>query len=131
MKSHHVSRVIGTDPRAVYAFASEPDNLPKWAGGLARSTVVRHGDVLLVDSPMGEVSVTFVPENAYGVIDHDVTLPSGTTVTNPVRVMKHPEGAEIVFTVRQIELTDAEFDRDIAIVETDLDTLKHLMERDA
>lgn len=131
MKSHHVSRVIHADPHTVYAFTSDPDNLPRWAAGLARSAVVRHGDVLVVDSPLGEVRVTFVPENAYGVIDHDVTLPSGTTVTNPVRVLQHPDGAEIVFTIRQIELTDAEFDRDIAMVEADLDSLKVLLERDA
>ena len=84
--------------------------------------------MLLVESPMGTVTVRFAPRNEYGVIDHDVTLPSGTTVTNPVRVLAHPEGAEIVFTVRQIELTDDEFDRDTATVERDLDRLKRLVE---
>ena len=128
MKSRHVSRVIAVPPELVYGFASNPDNLPRWAVGLAMADVVREGDALLVDSPMGTVTVRFAPRNEYGVIDHDVTLPSGTTVTNPVRVLAHPEGSEIVFTIRQIELTDDEFDRDTEMVERDLDRLKQLVE---
>lgn len=128
MRSRHVSRVVAASPEAVYAFASSPDNLPRWAAGLTTAAVVRDGDVLVVDSPMGTVTVRFAPPNEYGVIDHDVTLPSGTTVTNPVRVLAHPDGAEIVFTIRQLDLTDDEFDRDTAAVERDLERLKELLE---
>lgn len=78
---------------------------------------------------MGEVSVTFAPRNAHGIADHDVRLPSGEVVNNPVRIMSHPHGAEIVFTVRQLGLTDDEFERDAAAVGRDLDTLKGLIER--
>ena len=127
MISRHVSRVIAASPNAVYEFASDPDNLPRWAAGLASTEVVREGDALVVDSPMGRVTVRFVPRNEYGIVDHDVTLPSGTTVTNPVRVLAHPEGAEIVFTIRQLELTDDEFDRDTRMVEEDLDRLARLL----
>lgn len=129
MKSRHISRVISASPESVYAFASNPDNLPRWAAGLASTEVVREGDVLLVNSPMGKLTVRFVPRNEYGVIDHDVTLPSGTTVRNPVRILSHPMGSEIVFTIRQIELTDDEFDRDTNVVEQDLERLKQLMEK--
>jgi uncharacterized protein YndB with AHSA1/START domain len=128
MRSRHVSRVIAVSPEVVYAFASDPDNLPRWAAGLTTADVVRDGDVLVVDSPMGTVTVRFAPPNAYGVIDHDVTLPSGATVTNPVRVLAHPDGTEIVFTIRQLDLTDDEFDRDTAAVERDLERLKELLE---
>ncbi len=62
------------------------------------------------------------------MLDHDVTLPSGTTVNNPVRVLAHPDGAEVLFTVRQIELTDEEYERDLRIVADDLKRLKALME---
>lgn len=125
MRSHHVSRVISASPEAVYEYASNVDNLPRWAAGLAQSEVVREGDVLVVESPMGRVTVRFVERNDLGVLDHDVTLPSGTIVTNPVRVLAHPNGAEIVFTVRQIELTDDEFARDIELVAADLERLEH------
>ncbi|MHA7284356.1 SRPBCC family protein [Arthrobacter sp. TMS2-4] len=124
MRSHHVSRVIAAAPDVVYDYASNVANLPQWAVGLAQTDVIRDGDTLLVESPMGSVSVRFVERNHFGVLDHDVTLPSGTVVTNPVRVVSHPEGAEVVFTVRQRELDDDEFARDIDIVAADLERLE-------
>lgn len=127
MRSQHVSRVITATPKAVYEFASDVENLPRWAAGLAQGDVVHEGDKLVVESPMGRVEVRFVERNAFGVLDHDVTLPSGTVVTNPVRVLAHPAGAEVVFTVRQIELSDAEFARDVEMVAADLDRLADLL----
>lgn len=124
MRSRHVSIVIPTSPDAVYEFAADPENLPRWAAGLAGADVERQGDVLVVDSPMGRVEVRFVPANDLGVLDHDVVLPSGVTVTNPLRVLAHPDGAEVVFTLRQLDLTDDEFDRDAAMVAADLERLR-------
>lgn len=51
MRSRHVSRVIAAAPDDVYAFAAEPENLPKWAAGLAEAEVKRDGDLLVVESP--------------------------------------------------------------------------------
>lgn len=131
MRSHHVSRIVHASPEEVYAFASDPGHLPRWAAGLTQSDVVQEGEVLVVESPMGRVEVRFVERNGLGVLDHDVTLPSGTTVTNPMRVMSHPHGSEIIFTVRQIELSDEDFARDIGMVEADLDRLAKLVSPDA
>jgi len=128
MRSVHISRVIAAPPQTVYDFVADPDNLPAWAAGLAQSAVTREGDALIVDSPMGQVEVRFVPRNAYGIIDHDVRLPSGEIVNNPVRVIAHPNGAEIVFTVRQLGLSDQDFERDAAAVAADLDRLRELLE---
>jgi uncharacterized protein YndB with AHSA1/START domain len=128
MRSTHVSRVIAATPQQVYEFVADAGNLPRWAAGLAQSEITREGDNLFVQSPMGRVTVTFAPRNEYGVVDHDVRLPSGEVVTNPVRIIAHPDGAEIVFTVRQLRLTDEEFDHDAATVGEDLDTLKRLIE---
>jgi uncharacterized protein YndB with AHSA1/START domain len=127
MRSHHVSRVVPAPPERVYAYASDVDNLPTWAAGLAQADITRDGDELLVASPMGQVRVRFVEKNDFGVLDHDVTLPSGTVVTNPLRVVAHPDGSEVIFTVRQIELSDAEFARDIRMVEADLERLAGLV----
>ncbi|MCQ3997956.1 SRPBCC family protein [Aeromicrobium sp. 636] len=123
-----MSRVVAASPQSVYEFAADPANLPLWAAGLAQAEVEVRGDALVAQSPMGEVTVRFVPHNDLGVLDHDVTLPSGTTVTNPLRVLAHPDGAEVLFTVRQIELTDEEFERDCQLVEQDLETLRGLLE---
>lgn len=126
--SRHVSRVIGRTPEDVYEFAVDPANLPRWAAGLANSPVTIDGDRLIAESPMGQVTVRFVPHNDLGVLDHDVTLPSGTVVNNPVRVLRHPNGAEILFTVRQIELSDEEFERDLDMVAEDLKRLAEVLE---
>ncbi|WP_202865027.1 SRPBCC family protein [Serinicoccus sediminis] len=128
MRSRHISRVIAADRDRVYDAVAEPDNLPLWAQGLATAEVSRDGDDLVVESPMGEVRVRFVPRNHLGVADHDVLLPSGTIVTNPLRVLAHPHGSEVVFTVRQVELTDEEFERDCRTVAEDLDRLAGLVE---
>lgn len=128
IRSRHLSTVIHCPAAQVYDFASDPENLPRWAAGLAQGEVSREGDLLSVDSPMGQVTVRFTTHNTLGVLDHDVTLPSGTTVNNPVRVLPHPEGAEVLFTVRQIELTDEEFERDTQLVADDLARLKELLE---
>lgn len=123
MRSRHISIVIpDITADAVYAFAADPENLPRWAAGLATG-LRRVDDTLVVDSPMGEVTVRFEPDNRYGILDHDVTLPDGTVVANPLRVLAHPEGTEVVFTVRQRDLTDEQFDADCAAVQRDLEAL--------
>jgi len=79
---------------------------------------------------MGRVTVTFAPRNDFGVLDHhDVTLPSGETVYNPLRVLRDGDGCEVVFTIRQRpEMTDKDFKRDADAVAKDLATLKSLVE---
>ncbi|WP_245575373.1 SRPBCC family protein [Gulosibacter molinativorax] len=128
MKSRHLSTVISASPDAVYAFAAAPENLPKWAAGLAEAAAEVREDQLVVASPMGEVTVKFVPPNDFGVLDHEVTLPTGAVVANPLRVLTHPDGAEVVFTLRQLDLSDDDFDRDAAMVEADLARLKSILE---
>jgi len=43
-------------------------------------------------------------------------------------VLAHPEGSEVLFTVRQIELTDEEFERDVGLVAADLERLREILE---
>lgn len=128
MKSTHVSQVIGAPANRVYDFAANPDNLPRWAAGLAQAEVRRDGEDLVAASPMGDVRVRFAPPNDFGALDHDVTLPSGEVVNNPLRVLDHPDGAEVVFTVRQLDASDEDFERDCAAVARDLEALRELIE---
>ncbi|MGB3773434.1 MAG: SRPBCC family protein [Rhodococcus sp. (in: high G+C Gram-positive bacteria)] len=127
MTSRHLGVVIQAAPKAVYEYMADVDNLTSWAGGLA-SGFTRDGEDLLADSPMGTVRVRFTLRNELGVLDHDVTLPDGTVVHNPLRVLAHPDGAEVLFTVRQLSMTDEEFARDCAAVERDLNVVKSVLE---
>ena len=128
----HISIYIARPPGEVYEFASDPKNLPRWAAGLARSEIRKDGDEWIADAPFGRVRVRFVQPNSFGVIDHDVTLESGVTIHNPMRIMPNGEGSEFVFTlIRQPGVSDAQFAEDKAAVENDLKTLKDLLERRA
>ena len=126
--SLHLSVHVRRSADDVYRFVADPAHLPQWAAGLGGSVERRDGR-WFAESPMGEVEVRFAPPNLFGVLDHDVTLPDGTTVGNPLRVLSDGEGCEVVFTLRRAPGTTEEaFDADAAAVRSDLATLKRLME---
>ncbi|MER7701134.1 SRPBCC family protein [Streptomyces sp. NPDC096095] len=127
--SRHLSTCIDRTVNDVYAYASDPANLPAWAHGLGESIEKIEEHWVAEFSPMGRVVITFAPQNELGVLDHDVTLSSGKTVYNPVRVIADGAGSEVVFTLRRRpEMSDAEFERDAGMVAADLARLKELME---
>jgi hypothetical protein len=112
----------------VYAFASDPANLPRWAPGLGGS-VVQVDEDWFVETPQGRVRVRFVPANDYGVLDHEVLTPSGETVYVPLRAIADRDGCEVIFTLRRSAgMTEAEFERDTALVTGDLALLKKVLE---
>lgn len=127
--SSHVATTIDRSAEEVYTFVSDPRNLPAWAAGLAEKGVERIDDEWVVVSPMGRVRVVFAPANDFGVADHEVTLPSGEVVSNPLRVVANGSGCDVMFTVhRRMGTSLAEFAADIDAVTADLATLRALME---
>jgi hypothetical protein len=128
VESRHLSVYIDRPVRVVYAFASDPANLPRWAPGLGSS--VTHDDgKWFVETPAGRVQVTFAPPNEYGVLDHEVVTPSGETVYVPLRAIADGDRCEVVFTLRRAPgTTEAEFDRDTGLVTADLALLKTVLE---
>ena len=125
----HISISIARQPEEVYGFVSDPRNLPRWAAGLARSEPMEDGEEWVAESPFGKVRLKFAPVNPFGILDHDVTLESGITVRNPMRVMPNGEGSELVFTLfRQPGMDDGQYEADRAAVEKDLETLKTILE---
>ena len=128
-ESQHLSVVIERPSAAVYAFAADLTNLPRWASGLARSTVEQVDGRWVADSPMGRVQVELAPRNDLGVLDHVVTLPSGERVHNPLRVIGLGEASEVVFTLRSRPgMSEEDLARDADAVRADLSTLKRLLE---
>lgn len=126
-----VSQSVGVSAEVVYAFASQMDNLPLWASGLAKGIDHRDGK-WFADSPMGEVEVVMVPANPFGVLDHDVTLPNGVSVHNAFRVTPFGEGCLLTFVVPRLAgVSEESFDADIAHVQRDLAVLKELLEQKA
>lgn len=128
-ESRHVSISIRRPAHEVYRFASEPENLPRWASGLGGS-IRKDGGEWIADGPMGAVKVRFAEPNELGILDHEVELPTGETFYNPLRVVPNGAGSEMIFTLfRPPDESDEKFAQDAELVATDLQTLKELLER--
>ena len=126
-----ISVTIDCDPQAVYAFASDPANLPQWASGLSGlGTVIEPvGGAWVAHTPQGPVTIRFAPSNPFGVLDHWVRPASGAEVYAPLRVIPNGAGSKLLFTLLRLPaMTEEQFAADAAWVERDLRALKALLE---
>lgn len=103
-ESIHIAEHINRSPAEVYAYVSNLDNLPTWAQGVT-----------------AEMNIRFAAPNDFGVLDHWAIV-EGTTYYNPMRVVEHDDGSEIVFTLRNPTADDR------AAIAADLATLKTILE---
>ncbi|MGI4848872.1 MAG: SRPBCC family protein [Janthinobacterium lividum] len=127
----HLSVSINCSADEAYQFVSNPRNLPAWASGLAGGIEQIDGK-WVAESPMGRVTITFAPENSFGVLDHEVATESGERFANPMRVIPNDDGCELIFTLfRRTAMNDAEFSEDARTITKDLHKLRHLLERQA
>lgn len=115
--SAHIAILVNASPHAVYAIARDVEKLPQWAAGLATGkTEIMSDGLVVLHTPMGLARAEFVRRNELGILDHTVTLSDGIRSYNPLRITPHPYGAEVTFTVMRLDSTDAEFERDCALV---------------
>ena len=129
MEARYLSVSIKSAPEDVYAFASNPENVPKWATGLSGS-IKKSGTGWIAETPLGKAKIRFAEKNPFGVLDHDVIPESGPAVHVPMRVVPNGAGSEVVFTLfRRPGMTDEEFSRDVEWVKKDLGILKALLEK--
>jgi hypothetical protein len=129
LEVRNVTVSIRRPPRDVYTFVTNGENVPRWAAGLG-TKIRRVDDVWLAEGPLGKVEVRFTPPNDLGVADHDVTLETGVTVHNPIRIVPNGAGSSVIFTIlRQPGVSDRQFDQDAKAVEKDLATLRTILER--
>jgi hypothetical protein len=127
-ESKQISEWIERRAADVYEFASDPANLPLWAPGLGTSVENVDGQ-WFVETGSGRVGLAFAERNKFGVLDHEVTLPSGEVIYNPMRVVPHGDGCEVVFSLRRLpDMSDEDFARDAGLVQADLTRLKRLLE---
>ena len=129
LQSRTLSVSIDCRPDRVYAFVSNPENLPRWAAGLCKS--VRKSDAgWIVETAQGPMNLRFAENNDLGVLDHYVTLAPGVEVYVPMRVLPNGSGAEVLFTLFQLPgMSDEKFAEDAGLVARDLETLKRVLER--
>ena len=63
----HISVSINRPSNEVYEFASNPENLPKWATGLGGSIRKVNGE-WTADTPMGKAKIRFAKKNQFGIL---------------------------------------------------------------
>lgn len=126
--AHTLSISISVPAERVYAFVSNPQNLPLWASAFAKSIQFDAGRWVL-QTAAGSATIAFAANNPFGILDHTVTLDSGIRVDLPMRVLSNGSGSEVLFTLfRQPSMSAAAFSADMKLVEQDLHSLKTLME---
>jgi hypothetical protein len=130
-ETRHISQWIDRAAGDVYAYASDPANLPEWAPGLGSSIEKADGrGSWVVQTADGPVGLEFAPRNEFGVLDHWVTVPSGGVVYIPLRVIAGGAAdCEVVFALRRMPgMNDEDYERDAAAVAADLARLKAVVE---
>lgn len=124
----NISITINKPADEVYAFASNPKNFPVWVEFI-KSMTKETENLWAAETDLGKIKIQFAPQNEFGIIDHWVTLPDGTTVNNPMRVIENGKGSELVFTLFWIpSRTEEEFKEDAKLVENDLTKIKTILE---
>ena len=111
MKSRKLSVRIEREASHAYEFLCVPENFARWASGAAG------------------MKVRFTERNSYGVLDHAVETPEGTTVYVPLRVLPRGTGCELELTLfHQPGMTKEKFAADAQWVMRDLREAKRLLE---
>ena len=122
----HVS--ILAPPQRVVEFLGDVNNWKTWAPWV-RGVVSRSGREWTLDTEGGRMLLRFVEPNSLGVLDHTVTLASGVSVYNSMRVMSNGTGSELVMFVFQTPpATSEEFERDVQAVREDFSRIKKVVE---
>jgi hypothetical protein len=123
----NISVSINRPANEVYQFTSNPENFPKWVEFV--KSITKQGEIWIGKTNNGDIKIKFAAPNNFGVIDHQVTLPDGVTVNNPMRVIANNKGSEFTFTLFWLpNRTEDEFNKDAKAVTGDLQKLKEIME---
>jgi len=128
-QSRTLSVSIDCRPDRVYAFVSNPENLPGWAAGLCKS-VSKADAGWILETSQGPMNLRFAANNNLGVLDHFVSPAPGVEVYAPMRVLPNGSGSTLLFTLFQLPgMSDEKFAEDARLVARDLETLKRVLER--
>ncbi|HEY3765777.1 MAG TPA: hypothetical protein VGL44_11525 [Gaiellales bacterium] len=117
----------------MHEFLADLRNWPRWA--VVNVLAVEGGSEAgwwRIDTPDGPAEIRLRPDAASGVVDHDFRGgPDDTDIaTVPARVVANGRGAEFLITIFQpAEVGDAAFDHLLAALDTELATLKAVLER--
>jgi hypothetical protein len=113
----------------VFAFLVNPANWPAWAVVNVKAIEPTDDpDWWLMTTPHGPARLRIRGNAELGLLDHDYVEDQASWQV-PARVVPNATGAEFMITFfRPPAFTDAFFDEQIALVDTELATLKRILE---
>jgi hypothetical protein len=128
LEARTISISINRNWSDVYEAIWRPEDFPKWASGLSKSSLVEDGKVWKAQGPEGTITIRFTEHNVFGVMDHYVDVGIGPETYIPLRIVPNGDGAEVLFTLfRQPGMSDAKFEADAEWVGRDLLSLKAIV----
>ena len=128
MRAHTNTISVHATRQAAVEFLSNPENLPRWAVGFAKS-VRNAGGQWKVLTGAGEVGVRIEAEPALGVVDFYVSPAPGVEGLAASRVIPNGSGIEYVFTQFQApDMPDDVFEKNIKALAHELTVLKAQLE---
>ena len=128
-RSAVVHTSIQAPPEKVVAFLSDMEKWKSWAPWIESATKYSPREWRL-ETDVGIMQFRFVEPNPLGVLDHDVTLATGVSVTNSLRAIPNGTGSELVMVLLQWpHMSAEEFERDVRAVTDDLQRIKDVIER--
>ena len=122
----HVS--ILARPQHVVDFLADVNNWKTWAPWI-RTVARSSAREWTLDTDTGTIQMRFVEANSLGVLDHTVTLASGVSIYNAMRVVPNGSGSELVMLVVQTPPASSEqFEQDVQAVRDDFARIKKVVE---
>lgn len=127
-----VTRSVTIDRPAaeVHAFLADAANWPRWA--VINVLAVEPGDEpgwWKMSTPDGPAEFRIYADAATGIVDHEFRDETGEVARVPARVVGNERGADFLITITQpAELSDDVFDSLLGSLETELATLKKVLE---
>ncbi|MFI9063860.1 SRPBCC family protein [Streptomyces sp. NPDC053429] len=129
-----ITKTVSIDRPAedVFAFLADPANWSAWAVVNIKSIEPTDDpDWWAMTTPVGSAKLRLRADAQYGILDHDY-LDDTASWTVPARVVPNGTGAEFMITFYQPPtFTDQFFEEQIALVDTELTTLKRILETGA
>lgn len=119
---------IDTTPQQLLTYVANPENLPKWAVGFAK-TVRREGGGWVVETGSGEMALRIEADATRGTVDYWLTPAPGVSTLAASRVIPRGARSEYVFTQFQASgMPDEVFAKSIQALRHELTVLRALLE---
>lgn len=124
---HSITKTVSIDASAaaVFAFMADIANWPRWAVVKAQPLDREWWEVV---TSTGTATLRMRSNVAFGILDHDFDAFHACT-TIPARIVPNGTGSELMITFTQPrKYARAAFDRQMALVDRELQQLKRLLE---